>query len=50
MPDKKKSKPQRAAKAAKAEKKIDPKTKAGLTDEELDKVVGGATLLRRRAK
>jgi hypothetical protein len=47
MPDKKKHKPQRAAAAAKTEKKVSPKTKPGLTDEELDKVVGGASLARR---
>ena len=43
MPDKKKSKPRRAAEAAKAEKKIAAKTKTVLTDEDLDNVVGGAT-------
>ena len=46
MPAKKKLKPQRAAAAAKAEKELAGKAKPGLTDEELDKVVGGRDKLK----
>ena len=48
MPDKKKGKPERAAAAAKTERRIAAKTKVGLTDEELDKVVGGGTKKMRK--